>query len=839
MDVARLGFAIDSRDAVSAERNLDRLADTATRTDREAKGMGRAFDIAANDARGLGRQIDYAGDQARRAEREFNRMERGTGLVTRGLGLAAAAGAAFIASLSVAEMLRIADGFTLLEGRISLFTDSTSETNAVMSSLDTTAFELGTSVQSLGDIYARLAPAQEQLGYSSAQLLTITDAIATSMVVSGASATEAEAAIVQLAQGLAAGALRGDEFNSVAEQAPRLMRVLADYLGVNTGELREMAAQGRLTADVVGNALLGAASELRGELDQLPETIDRASTALKGELSLALRDFNNELGITRGLASAIRATAQQARGIRVGLEFSGLDEAGIRAEIERMDQLIGALESTEDGPFRARSRARAQAQEILGTQAIRELADAGALSGENYVEGLVGALQARQEAARAAINALVAPTGGGGRLNQLSAAQLAVDGLVSSLDREFTTLTFSRREREMRVALLAAEKAIQDDSIPGWERLTDLQQDDLRTALQRNALRQDEVREYDNINSAVEDYRTQIAALNSLMSVGAITAGEYWGAVLDGRLVQGAQDLDSFLRSMGANIGLNNVQAANDNAGNPFAGMMESPGLAGGGDEIIRLQEQYAQRQALLDQLREADLISYEGYQQRLTALQEAATAERLEMERSAYAMQMGAASSAFESIADIMAGFAGEQSGIYRAMFAVSKAFAIAEASINMYGAIMKALNTPFPANIPLMANAAASGAAIMSNIQAASAGFMAGGYTGNGPVNQIAGVVHGQEGVLNAGAMRGIGRENLDYMNRTGQVPSNDNGGAVTVNIGTINAGSDVSREEVYAAVREGAEQAVVQSTRISAKDTNAKIERLARPQISARGY
>lgn len=260
--------------------------------------------------------------------------------------------------------------------------------------------------------------------------------------------------------------------------------------------------------------------------------------------------------------------------------------------------------------------------------------------------------------------------------------------------------------------------------------------------------------------------------------------------------------------------------------------------MGGEGGELVRLQQDYELRlealrqaqeneQALIEQgiLREGELLAMRNQMQR-----------QYDEERTS--IMLLSASEGFGSLATIMGQSFGEQSAAYQAMFALSKGFAIAESVIAIQQAVAKAMAIGFPQNIPLMAMAAAQGAQIIQTITATQPGFYSGGYTGDGPVGQVAGVVHGQEGVLNHQAMRGIGRQALDYMNRNHSIPpANDNsGGGITVNVGTINAGSDVSREEVYAAVREGSERAVVQATKISARDTNGKLERLARPQISA---
>ena len=122
-----------------------------------------------------------------------------------------------------------------------------------------------------------------------------------------------------------------------------------------------------------------------------------------------------------------------------------------------------------------------------------------------------------------------------------------------------------------------------------------------------------------------------------------------------------------------------------------------------------------------------------------------------------------------FGSMAESVGQFAGEASNAYRALFAISKAFAIAESTIKISQAMAYALATPFPANLGAIAIVAAEGAAILAAISSVSqSGFKAGGYTGNMGVDQVAGVVHGREFVFDAGATSRIGVDNLERMRR-----------------------------------------------------------------------
>lgn len=136
-----------------------------------------------------------------------------------------------------------------------------------------------------------------------------------------------------------------------------------------------------------------------------------------------------------------------------------------------------------------------------------------------------------------------------------------------------------------------------------------------------------------------------------------------------------------------------------------------------------------------------------------------------------------------FGDLAGLAKGFAGEQSGIYKGLFAIEKGFAIAQSAIAIQQSIAKAMALGFPQNIPVIGQAIAQGAGIMSSIKGITTGFKDGGYTGNMGVNQVAGAVHGQEYVFDAQATKRIGVDNLNAM-RSGRAANDETNVNVTVN-------------------------------------------------------
>jgi len=293
----------------------------------------------------------------------------------------ATAGKALIGVFSVSALTgavrgiaNAADSYNLMNARLKLATSSQEEFNTAQSELRRIATATQAPLESLATLYQRISRPLKEAGRSQKDILAVTEAVATSFRVSGASAQEAENGVIQFAQALGSGALRGEEFNSVAEQAPRLMQALADSLGVPVGALKEMAAQGLLTADVVTSALVEQLDVLRTEAESLPETIGGAMTALSDRWNEAIGQANvqplidaiNSLGETLGdpvvvdnlvkLASALATLAGTAvegasEFVDLGkrIAFVAANASGMVAELDKVDQQIADLDRSLQG----------------------------------------------------------------------------------------------------------------------------------------------------------------------------------------------------------------------------------------------------------------------------------------------------------------------------------------------------------------------------------------------------------------------------------------------------------------------------------------------------------
>lgn len=183
---------------------------------------------------------------------------------------------ALTAALSVQQVAQYADAWTTLNNKLA----NSIRTGESLTQVTQRVFDITQSTRSSLDatasLYARLERATREYGTSAENVAKLTTIINQGFVVSGATAQEAENAIIQLSQGLASGALRGEEFNSVNEQGNRLIVALADSMGVSIGQMRAMAAQGKLTTDVVVNGLLGQGDVIGKEFANTTQTIGQA-----------------------------------------------------------------------------------------------------------------------------------------------------------------------------------------------------------------------------------------------------------------------------------------------------------------------------------------------------------------------------------------------------------------------------------------------------------------------------------------------------------------------------------------------------------------------------------
>lgn len=211
-----------------------------------------------------------------RMDSSFNRTSQSVNNTERSMQSLSKVAAALTGYLSASMVASYSEAWTELNNKLS------NSVRASESLIDVTqrVFDISQATRSSLDatatLYARLERGTREYNTSAADLAKLTTIINQGFIVSGATAQEAENAIIQLSQGIASGVLRGEEFNSVAEQGSRLMVALADSLGVSIGQLRKMAAEGKLTTDVVVKGLLSQGDAIGKEFAKTTRTMSQA-----------------------------------------------------------------------------------------------------------------------------------------------------------------------------------------------------------------------------------------------------------------------------------------------------------------------------------------------------------------------------------------------------------------------------------------------------------------------------------------------------------------------------------------------------------------------------------
>lgn len=204
------------------------------------------------------------------------------------------------------QLVSLADEFTNVSARLGNVTLDSANFAKVQQDLFNISQNNRVSIQQTTDLYSQLARATRDLRVPQADLLRLTDGIGKALIVSGASGQSANAALLQLAQGFSSGALRGQEFMSVQEQAPRVMQAVAQGLGLTTGQLKLLAEEGKLTTSVFIDGFTKGLPSIESEFKKMPSTVGQAITQLSNSTFMLIGTLDKLTGTTPTIASWIK-----------------------------------------------------------------------------------------------------------------------------------------------------------------------------------------------------------------------------------------------------------------------------------------------------------------------------------------------------------------------------------------------------------------------------------------------------------------------------------------------------------------------------------------------------
>ena len=296
--MASISASIDIYDRVSApiynmisamDKMIGTVYDVQTAMDNgfdssEFYEVRQAIDLAAREMEEMETNIQ----QARKQQEEFNQeVQEGAsamdGLENKVLGLVGA----YASLQGIQKVVNLSDEYVQTTARLNMVNDGLQTTEELQQQIFASAQRSRASYTATADVVSKLAMRAGDAFTSNQEAIVFAENLNKMFVIAGASQEEMNSASLQLTQALGSGVLRGEELNAVFEAAPNIIQTIADSLGVGIGEIRAMAAEGQITADVVKNALLGATGEINSQFESMPMTWGQVWTGVMNELYMA------------------------------------------------------------------------------------------------------------------------------------------------------------------------------------------------------------------------------------------------------------------------------------------------------------------------------------------------------------------------------------------------------------------------------------------------------------------------------------------------------------------------------------------------------------------------
>lgn len=761
---------------------------------------------------------------------------------------------AFVGAASVGEIIKIADRMTQLNAKINLYTKSATEAAAVMSQLNGIANASGSSIGAVSELYTRMASSLQSMGATQGQILQLTDTINKLGAVSGASPEALSNAMMQLSQSMAGGIVRAEEFNSIMENTPMIAQEVAKSMGISMGELRNQMLAGKLSAQDFANALLSGSARADEMASKMPRTVGQATQALSNNFSQLVNAVNNATSSTSVISAAIDDVAASfldltnafasgqigayAESFAVQWKTAGSDVTAVMNSIvDIFDAGLKAVDADgrdsaqflSDAFWQFPANVKAAIQVIVVE--LASLVDKAAVYGEqiafylnptNWGDG--AQIDSYVEQRIAGIN---------------KARDATIDGFMAERTASITASNEMKKQAdEVRAAFEkraeANKIALSSSQITGGKTTsaattgkgTDAAASKLAT-MQKNAAEYlTEVSRF-NATEAQQIANWQADQLNQLEAfhkAGAVSESNFAfakQAIVDesNRRLQKLNDdqWSEYLNGSSAALLKLKQQAQTQLTGpkqqvvvsgidqklkeQTFSGL---PTIDGGAqsneqNQIAQLQTQTTAMNdaynARIEQYKSYRALEVENaayYDSQIAALEKKKEENNKNAQAAMLNLQLSAGEAMAASAADSFKSILGEQSGAYQVMFAVQKAFSIAQSMIAIQTGIAMAAANPWPLNIGAMASvAAATGSLISSIMSIASPSFDGGGYTGNG---SRSGGLDGKGGFW---AMMHPQETVIDHTKSNGSISSgSSSGGNVTVNV-SLQETSDTNRQ------------------------------------------
>lgn len=295
-----------------------------TRTIDQAR---QAIDAAAQQVTQLGNNIEDNEEH----QQNFNRtVQNGSSAMDGLLGKVTSLVAAYATFQTVEKVMDMSDELTMTKARLDQMNDGLQSTDELVNMVYASAQNARGSFTDMAAVVAKFGNNAKDAFSSSEEVVAFANLIQKQMTIAGASTQEASNAMLQLSQALGSGVLRGDELNSIFEQAPNLIQSIADYLDVPIGKIREMAQDGQLTADIVKNAIFASADDINAKFEQMPMTWGQVWTTMGNAALMQMQpvltkvnEIANNEDFQLFAANAVSAFSMVAVALLNILEYAG------------------------------------------------------------------------------------------------------------------------------------------------------------------------------------------------------------------------------------------------------------------------------------------------------------------------------------------------------------------------------------------------------------------------------------------------------------------------------------------------------------------------------------
>ncbi|HCP1922318.1 TPA: tape measure protein [Escherichia coli] len=796
-------YPIDIKiDTGNADRNLNSLNNQLDQTANSAKSAAQAANTLSKSEQQAAKSAQVMASNTGNATSSLKTMASGVNLATNAVRGFMAIGAVSSAIELGKAFIVAGDAANQLEARIARLTGSTSSAEQTFQTLADIASKTGGGLADTERLWETLSSSLKDSGATNDQILRLTETLQKIGRVGGSSAEEMSNALRQFGQSISSGVVRAEEFNSIVEQMPELARQMAAGLGISMGELRQQMLNGELTAEQALNAIIRQTQNVDEEFSKLPRSLDQATNSLSVSLATFVASMNDVTGASNLAVNAIdtltgfinklgddsTTTADKLWSIAgvisklqpgaigaslADLVWSNDDVNNAKAYNDQVDRFVKASaagyeqakknrDATKPISIKGTNASDAEAQKQI-KNLKEQITYTQALADGNYE------LAASQKLGNKATKEQIADYAA--LLKQQAEYKENQKNQKKSASAEASAAKRAQKELERNQAANQKYLKTLQDKINAGNYDVQLAREQVQIALTQGS----------SVEQLTATYQKEYQVRQQLT-----LASQQ--AEAQSRLNKDATDAER--AAVDAHVAaLQRQQQAQQLAGQVSQVQTDVQGeLNPYQSQVDQVNQQEAQRLTVIQQAREQDLINEQQYQDMKTQIQQAGEQARTNLANANYSLLLQSSADFLGQMAAGLAQSKGEQSNAYKAMFALSKAFSIAQASINLWTAVSQAMALPFPANIPFIAQALSYGTSVLGNIQSVAAtGFATGGYVkgpGTGQSDSINARLSNGEFVSTKQATSRY-RSTLEAMNRGTYTPGSEGGSSPNIQV------------------------------------------------------